>query len=145
MPEERYHAKALRGKVGDYMTENEIAKIVIEVGLSIHRTLGPGLFESVYETVLAHDLRQRGLNVKRQEPIPLLWKGLVLDDSFRADIVINDQVIIELKSLEKLSPVHKKQLLTYLRIADKKLGLLLNFGASLFKEGIERIVNGLET
>jgi len=145
MPEERYHAKALRGKVGDYMTENEIAKIVIEVGLSIHRTLGPGLFESVYETVLAHELRQRGLNVKRQEPIPLLWKGLVLDDSFRADIVINDQVIIELKSLEKLSPVHKKQLLTYLRIADKKLGLLLNFGASLFKEGIERIVNGLET
>ena len=126
------------------MTENEIAKIVIEVGLSIHRELGPGLFESVYETILAYELQQRGLNVKRQEPIPLFWKGLALDDSFRADMIINDQVIIELKSLEKLSPVHKKQLLTYLKIANKKLGLLLNFGANLFKDGIERIVNGLE-
>ena len=126
------------------MTENEISKVVVVVGLIIHKELGPGLFESVCETVLAHELRQRGLYVKRQEPIPLLWKGLVLGDSIRADMILNDLVIIELKSLEKLAPVHKKQLLTYLKIADKKLGLLLNFGAVLIKDGIKRIVNGLE-
>jgi GxxExxY protein len=124
--------------------ENDIAKIVVDTAFKVHRVLGPGLFESVYETVLAHEIEQRGLAVERQKVIPINYEGLVLDEGFRADLVIDDRIIIELKSVEAVSPVHKKQLLTYLRLADKRLGLLINFGANLIKDGIFRVANGLE-
>jgi GxxExxY protein len=124
--------------------ENDIAKIVVDTAFKVHRVLGPGLFESVYETVLAHEIEQRGLAVERQKVIPINYEGLVLDEGFRADLVIDDRIIIELKSVEAVSPVHKKQLLTYLRLADKRLALLINFGANLIKDGIFRVANGLE-
>jgi GxxExxY protein len=124
--------------------ENNIAKIIVDAAFKVHRVLGPGLFESVYETVLAHEIVKRGLAVERQKVIPIIYEGLVLDEGFRADLVIDDRIIVELKSVETVSPVHKKQLLTYLRLADKRLGLLINFGANLIKDGIFRVVNGLE-
>lgn len=126
------------------MTENEIAKIVVNTSLSIHRSLGPGLFESVYQRVLAYELRKAGLKVDTETPVPLEWDGNILDESFRADMIVEGKLLLELKSLEKLSPVHKKQVLTYLRLLDLRLGLLLNFGAELMKEGIHRIANGIE-
>lgn len=126
------------------MTENEIAKIVVNTSLSIHRSLGPGLFESVYQRVLAYELRKAGLKVETETPVPLEWDGNILDESFRADMIVEGKLLLELKSLEKLSPVHKKQVLTYLRLLDLRLGLLLNFGAELMKEGIHRIANGIE-
>lgn len=125
------------------MTENEIAQVVVDVAFQIHRGVGPGLFESVYEVILIQELQKRGLNVERQVVIPIQYEGVIIAEGFRADLVINDLVIIELKSIEKLSPVHKKQLLTYLRMANKKLGLLINFGEALFKTGVHRVVNGL--
>jgi GxxExxY protein len=126
------------------LKENEIAKLVVDSAYHVHTKLGPGLLESVYEVVLAHEIEKRGLAVKRQVPIPVEYDGLVFDEGFRADIFVEDSVILELKSVESVAPVHKKQLLTYLRLADKKLGLLLNFGAPLIKKGIFRIVNNLE-
>ena len=125
------------------MTENEIAKIVVDATFHIHKKLGPGLLESVYEVVLAHVLKKRGLNVKRQVPVAIVFEGIRFDEGFRADLVVEDKVIVELKSVEKVMPVHKKQLLTYLRLADKKLGLLINFGSELIRDGISRVVNGL--
>jgi len=124
------------------MHENEIARIIIDVCYHIHRRLGPGLLESVYLVIVCHELRKRGLQVEREVVIPVRWDGLYLQEGFRADLIVNDKVIVELKSVEKLAPVHAKQLLTYLPLADKKLGLLINFGAPLIKEGIERIING---
>ena len=121
------------------MHENDIAKIVVDTAFKVHRVLGPGLFESVYETVLAHEIEQRELAVERQKVIPINYEGLVLDEGFRADLVVGDKVIVELKSVETLAPVHKKQLLTYLKLADKRLGLLINFGANLIKDGIFRV------
>jgi len=126
------------------MLENKIAKLIIDAAYHVHIKLGPGLLESVYEIVLAHELEKRELSIKRQYPIPIQYDGLVFDEGFKADIMVEDSVIIELKSVESIAPVHKKQLLTYLRLADKKLGLLINFGAPLIKKGIFRIVNGLE-
>ncbi len=126
------------------MTENELAAIVVDTSLDIHRRLGPGLLESVYEAVLAFELGKRGLSIERQVPIPLLWNEMLVDECFRADIVVEKKLLLELKSIEKLLPVHKKQVLTYLRITKLKLGLLLNFGAYLMKDGIVRLVNGLE-
>ncbi len=126
------------------MHENDIAKIVVDAAFKVHQSLGPGLFESVYETVLAHEIEQRELTVQRQMPIPVKYEEMVFDEGFRADLIVNDAVIVELKSVEAVSPVHKKQLLTYLRLADKRLGLLINFGANLIKDGIFRVVNGLE-
>ena len=126
------------------LKENRIAKLVVDAAYNVHIKLGPGLLESVYEKVLAYELEKRELSIKRQCPIAIQYDGLVLDDGFKADIVVEDSVIIELKSVESIAPVHKKQLLTYLRLADKRLGLLINFGAPLIKKGIFRIVNGLE-
>ncbi|MDF1858923.1 MAG: GxxExxY protein [Verrucomicrobiales bacterium] len=126
------------------MTENEIAKIVVNSSVSIHRSLGPGLFESVYQRVLAYELRKAGLKVETETPVPLEWDGNILDESFRADMIVEGKLLLELKSLEKLTPVHKKQVLTYLRLLDLRLGLLLNFGAELMKEGTHRIANGIE-
>jgi GxxExxY protein len=125
------------------MHENEIARVIVDVAFHIHQRLGPGLFESVYETVMAYELRKRGLNVDVQVPVPVVWDGLHMDVGFRADLIVQGSVIIELKSIEAIAAVHKKQLLTYLRIADRRLGLLINFNTELIKDGITRIVNNL--
>jgi GxxExxY protein len=125
------------------VTENEIARMVVDAAFQVHTRLGPGLLESVYEGVLAYELEKRGLRVSRQQPIPVVYDGVTFDEGFRADLIVEDKVILELKSLEATLPVHKKQLLTYLRLADKQLGLLINFGAALIKNGITRMVNGL--
>lgn len=119
----------------------ELARSALKCGLEIHRDLGPGLFESVYEALLAQSLVRLGFRVERQKQIPFAYRGLQLDDAFRADILIEDQLLIELKSVEKLAPVHSKQVLTYLRLLNLPLGLLLNFGAATFKEGAHRVLN----
>ena len=125
------------------MTENQIAKEIVDAAYKIHTTLGPGLLESVYEAVMVHDLKNRNLDVERQKPIPVVYEDVRLDEGFRADLLVEDKVIVELKSVETIAPVHKKQLLTYLRLADKRLGLLINFGVAKIKDGITRVVNGL--
>ncbi len=126
------------------MTENEIAKIVVDAAFHVHKELGPGLLESVYEVVLAHALKKRGLKVERQVPVAIVFDGIKFDEGFRADLIVEEKVIVELKSVEKVVPVHKKQLLTYLKLADKRLGLLINFGAELIRDGVSRVVNGLK-
>jgi GxxExxY protein len=126
------------------MNENEIAKLVVDAAVKVHSKLGPGLLESVYETVLAKELGRRGLRVMRQVPVPIQYEDLNFDAGFRADIIVEGKVILELKSVESLSKVHYKQLCTYLKLADKRLGLLLNFGAELMKEGIKRIANRMQ-
>ena len=125
------------------MTENEIAKEIVDTAYKIHTTLGPGLLESVYESVMAYELQKRGLQVERQKPLPVVYEDVRLEEGFRADLLVAGLVIVELKSVETVAPVHMKQLLTYLRLADKKLGLLINFGEARIKNGISRIVNGL--
>ena len=125
------------------MNENTIAKEIVDAAYHVHTRLGPGLLETVYEVVLAHELKKRGLSVERQVAIPVEYDGIIFDEGFRADIYVNNKVIVELKSVEAVAPVHKKQVLTYLRLADKRLGLLINFGAPLIKDGISRIVNKL--
>jgi len=125
------------------MNENEIAKEVVDAAYKIHTELGPGLLESVYEAVLAYELERRGLRVVRQQAIPVVYQGVHMEEGFRADLIVEDKVIVELKSVEAVHPVHKKQLLTYLRLANKRLGLLINFGVLLIKDGISRVVNGL--
>jgi GxxExxY protein len=126
------------------MTENEIGTILVGTAIEVHRELGPGLLESVYEVVLAHELALRGLDVKRQVPIPIVYKDIVFAEAFRADLLIADKVIVELKSLEIINKAHRKQIQTYLRLTGLKLGYILNFGAALMKEGIVRAVNGLD-
>lgn len=126
------------------MTENAIAKEIVDAAFRIHTTLGPGLLESVYHAVLSYELTQRGLRTASQQPIPVVYGTVRMDMGFRADLIVEDKVIVEIKSVEVVAPVHKKQLLTYLRLADKRLGLLINFNTALIKEGITRIVNGLE-
>ena len=126
------------------MTDNELGKIIVDCAFQVHTTLGPGLLESVYEVALAHELRKRGLHVERQVPIPVIYDDITFNEGFRADIIVERRVIVELKSVEAVHPVHKKQLLTYLRLADKRLGYLINFGMELVKDGISRVVNGAE-
>ena len=125
------------------MDENEIARHIVDAAYHIHRKLGPGLLESVYETVLAFEIEKRGLTVKRQVPVSIEYEGIRFEEGFRADLIVEDIVIVELKSVENVSPVHKKQLLTYLRLTDSRLGLLINFGCALIRDGISRIVNRL--
>ena len=125
------------------MDENTIGTLLIEAAIEVHRELGPGLLESVYETALAYELKQRHLKVTQQTAIPLNYKGISFNEGFRADLIIEDKVIVELKSVEKITLAHKKQTQTYLRLTDKKLGYLLNFGGELMKTGITRCVNGL--
>lgn len=125
------------------MTENQIAEIVVDACFKVHNVLGPGLLESVYETVLSYELQQRGLHVSRQHAMPVVYEGIILNEGFRADLIVENKVIVELKSVEAVAPVHKKQLLTYLRLSGKRLGLLVNFGSNLVKDGITRVVNGL--
>lgn len=126
------------------MNENEIGTLCIEAAIDVHRNLGPGLLETVYETILAHELTIRGLKVRSQLPIPIVYKGISFDEGFRADLIVADKVILELKSVEHLSRAHRKQIQTYLRLTDLKLGYLFNFGEALMKDGIVRAVNGLE-
>ena len=126
------------------MTHNQIVDIVVDTAVDIHRRLGPGLLESVYRIILKHELTKRGLHVEREVPIPVIWDGFEIELGFRADLIVENVVLLELKSVEHLSAVHKKQLLTYLRVKDLRLGLLLNFGAELMKDGIHRIANGFK-
>ncbi|WP_345786114.1 GxxExxY protein [Rubellicoccus peritrichatus] len=125
------------------MTENELGREVIDAAIIVHRELGPGLLESVYEIILLDELCKRGLNAKRQVPISFECRGIHFDEAFRADIILEDKVILELKSVEALNNAHKKQLLTYLKLTEMKLGFLLNFGEVLMKNGIVRTVHGL--
>jgi GxxExxY protein len=125
------------------MKENVIGRIVVDVAIQLHRDLGPGLLESVYEVLMADQLAEHGLAVKRQAPIAIEYQGKRFSEGFRVDLLVQDAIIVELKCVEKLHAAHKKQLLTYLRLADLKLGYLLNFGERLMKYGIVRTVNGL--
>lgn len=125
------------------MTENELAKIIVNTAFQIHTQLGPGLLESVYEEILYYELVKQGLKVERQKPIPVIWKELKMEIGFRSDLIVESKVIIELKSVEIIAPVHPKQLLTYIRLTNCKLGLLINFNEPLIKDGITRIVNNL--
>lgn len=126
------------------MNYNQISGAILEAAIAVHKELGPGLLESVYESVLAYELRSCSLTVERQVPIRISYKDLDIQEAFRADLIVNDSIIIELKSIEKVQPVHKKQLLTYLRLANMRLGLLINFGHETLREGITRLVNDFE-
>lgn len=126
------------------MKENEIGKIVVDAAIAVHRALGPGLLETVYEVVLTHELQKRGLPVERQIPISIQYDGVKFDEGFRADIIVEKKIIIELKSVEHATAAHRKQIQTYLKLTGCKLGYLLNFGEALMKNGITRAVNGLE-
>lgn len=125
------------------LMENEISRIIVSKCFDIHINLGPGLLESVYEEILFHELITSKLSVERQQSIPVIWKNRKMEIGFRADLIVENKVIIELKSIEVLAPAHKKQLLTYLKITGIKLGLLINFNEALIKNGIIRIVNNL--
>jgi len=124
------------------MKENEIGTIIVDTAVHLHKALGPGLLESVYEVILASRLRKQGLQVERQVSVPIEFEGEYFDEGFRADLIVEGKVIVELKSVEKVNPAHKKQLLTYLRLTDSKLGYVLNFGDELMKQGISRIIDG---
>jgi GxxExxY protein len=124
------------------MTEDAVAKEIVDAAYHMHTTLGPGLFESVYEAILASELQKRGMRVDRQHPVPFVYEGTRFEMGFRADLFVEDKVIVEIKSIGEIVALHKKQLLTYLRLADKHLGLLINFNVVLIKDGITRIVNG---
>jgi len=125
------------------MTENELSKIVVDICYKIHTKLGPGLLESVYEAILYYELNKLGIKVEKQKPLPVYWDEIVLEIGFRADLILEDKVILEIKSVAELTNVHPKQVLTYLRITDMKLGLLINFNESYIKDGIKRVVNNL--
>lgn len=125
------------------MKENEVARTVVDVAYHIHRRLGPGLLESCYHAVMKYELEKRGLRILSREPVPVVWEEVRIDKGFEADLIVEDVVIVELKSVEQLARVHKKQLLTYLRLTNCRLGLVINFGAELISDGIARVVNGL--
>ena len=127
----------------DLLTENEITGIILDCCIHIHRELGPGLFESVYESILAYELEKRGLEVKRQELVAVHWDGKTHGPGFRADLVVNSKAIVELKSVQKLNPIDFKQLQSYLKLTGIKVGLLVNFNEVLLKNGFHRVVNGL--
>ncbi len=126
------------------MHENEISGVVLDLSIKIHQSLGPGLLESVYQRILAYELRKASFQIETEVPVPVVWDGKVIDESFRADIIVNGKVLIELKSIEKTLPVHRKQTITYIKLAKLKLGLLINFGAPQLKEDFHRLVNNLE-
>lgn len=123
------------------MSINDITGAIVDAALQIHRDMGPGLLESVYEAVLAKKLESRGMKVERQKTLRFVYDGMSFDEGFRMDLLVEDQVIVELKSVEQTAPVHKKQLLTYLKLAGKPVGLLINFGAATLKEGVTRVIN----
>jgi GxxExxY protein len=125
------------------MTENELSKIVVDICYKIHTKLGPGLLESVYEAILYYELNKLGIKVEKQKPLPVYWDEIALEIGFRADLILEDKVIVEIKSVAELANAHPKQVLTYLRVTDMKLGLLINFNESYIKDGIKRVVNNL--
>jgi GxxExxY protein len=124
------------------MTEEEISKIVFEAALRVHKALGPGLLESAYEECLYYELKKTNLKVEKQKPLPLVYEEVKLEIGYRIDIIIEDKFIVEIKSVEALNDVHLAQLLTYLRLTDCKLGLLINFNVKLLKNGVRRVING---
>ena len=124
------------------MTENELAHIVFKTGMHVHKSLGPGLLESVYEECMYYDLQKLNLKVSRQQKIPIKYNGVTLQSILRADIIINDKLLLELKSVRELNDIHMAQTLTYLKMTDIKLGLLINFNETLFKHGVRRVING---
>lgn len=126
------------------MHENPISKEIVDAAFKIHSNLGPGLLESIYEVILSHELRKRKLKVERQLPVVIEYDGIHFEEGYRLDLLVEDKVIVEVKSIEKIANIHKKQLLTYLRLTRKKLGLLINFNEELIRDGITRVVNGLE-
>jgi GxxExxY protein len=126
------------------MNENDLAKVIVDAAFKIHTRIGPGLLESAYQAMMEYELRKRGLQIEVEIPMPIHYDDLYLETGYRADILVEGLVIVELKSVEKIADVHKKQLLTYLRLSGLHLGLLINFGAPLIKDGITRIVNGLK-
>jgi len=125
------------------MNENDLAREIVDAAYKVHTSLGLGLLESVYEAAMAHELQKRGLLVNRQVPLPVIYEEVRLEEGFRADLVVGGKVMVELKSVDKIADVHKKQLLTYLKLSGMKLGLLVNFNEALIKDGITRIVNKL--
>lgn len=137
------NAKYNTRKVRREMTENDIATKIIGVSIELHKKLGPGLLESAYESALEFDLKDSGLKVGRQVPVPFIYKEVKLDAGYKIDLLVENLVIIEIKSVEALAPVHFAQLLTYLKLSNLKLGLLINFNTKLLKEGIHRVVNNL--
>jgi GxxExxY protein len=126
------------------VSENTVARQIVDAAFRVHTTLGPGLLESVYEAALAYELEKRGLRITRQQGVPVVYETVRIHAGFYADLVVEDLVIVEIKAAETVAPVHKKQLLTYLKLADKRLGLLINFNVALIKDGITRIANGLK-
>ena len=126
------------------MNENQIGKEIVDAAIVVHRELGPGLLESVYEIVLLDEIYERGMKAQRQVQVPIVCRGKTFSEGFKADLIVENKVIVELKSVEKLNNAHKKQLLTYLKLTGLKLGFLFNFSEALMKKGITRIVNGLE-
>ena len=126
------------------MTENDISYQIIGLALDLHKNIGPGLLESTYENALAYDLRELGLEVIQQAPMPFIYKEIKMDVGYRIDLLVENRIIIEVKSIEALAPVHYAQVLTYLKLSQLKLGLLINFNCKLLKEGIHRIVNNLD-
>jgi GxxExxY protein len=126
------------------MSENAIAQQIVDAAYRVHTVLGRGLLESVYKTALAYELEKRGLHVSREQAIPMVYENIQIHTGFYADLVVEDKVIVEVKAIEVIAPVHKSQLLTHLKLADKRLGLLINFNVALIKQGITRIVNGLK-
>jgi GxxExxY protein len=133
-----------RDYTGSKVSENDIANQIVDAAYRVHTTLGPGLLESVYQAAMAYELEKRGMRVARQQAIPVVYEAVRIDTGFYADLVVENKVIVEIKAVEAVAPVHKKQLLTYLKLADKRLGLLINFNVTLIKAGITRIVNGLQ-
>ena len=125
------------------MDINELSSKIIGAAIEVHKALGPGLLESAYEECLCHEFGLRGLSNERQKPLPVVYKGVELDCGYRLDIVVENTIILELKSCEKIEPIHKAQLLTYLKLSGLKLGLILNFNVALMRDGIVRIVNEL--
>jgi GxxExxY protein len=125
------------------MNENEIGKLVIDASMKVHTALGAGLLETIYETCLAHELEKQGLTVKKQAALPIVYDDLRVDNAFRIDLLVDDKVVVELKAIDKLLPVHTAQLLSYLKLGKFKLGYLLNFNVVHMKDGIKRMVNGL--
>ena len=125
------------------MSENELSKIIVNTAFQIHKQLGPGLLESVYEEIMFYELLRQNINVERQRPIPVIWNNVKMELGFRADLIVENKVIVELKSIETIASVHPKILLTYLRVTGMKLGLLINFNEELIKNGITRVANNL--
>jgi GxxExxY protein len=125
------------------MNENSFAREIVDAAYRVHTTLGPGLLESVYQAALAYELEKRGLRIVCRQAIPAVYEGIHIHPGFYADIVVEHRVIVEIKAVETVAPVHRKQLLTYLKLADKRLGLLINFNVYLIKNGLNRVVNGL--